>query len=187
MDIIETKLPGVLVFEPRVYTDSRGYFLETFHVQRYREAGLQVDFVQDNISRSGKDTLRGLHYQHPGAQGKLVQVLEGSVFDVAVDIRSDSPTFGRWYGITLTEEKHNQMYIPAGFAHGFFVLSETALFNYKCTNYYSPDTESGIAWNDTDIAIQWPLSEAPIISERDAGYGRLKDIAIEKLPSLKDY
>jgi len=187
MDIIETILPGLLVFKPRVFEDPRGYFLETFHRQRYRDAGLQADFVQDNISSSSQGTLRGLHYQHPKGQGKLVQVLEGSVYDVAVDIRPDSPTFGQWHGLTLTEEQHNQMYIPPGFAHGFYVLSKTALFHYKCTDYYSPTTESGIVWNDSDLGIEWPLRGEPILSDRDLRYGKLSDIPVEQLPRIEDY
>jgi len=187
MNVTKTDLPGVLVFEPGVFEDTRGYFLETFNHGRYSRAGLKAEFVQDNISRSSRGTLRGLHYQHPGGQGKLVQVLEGSVYDVAVDIRPDSPAFGRWYGITLTAEEHNQMYIPPGFAHGFYVMSAAALFHYKCTDYYSPSTEGGIAWNDPDIGIQWPLSGAPVLSEKDMGYGNLKDVPASKLPRAEDY
>lgn len=187
MDVIETMLPGILVFEPRVFEDPRGYFLETYNKQHYLDAGLKADFVQDNVSSSSQGTLRGLHFQHPKGQGKLVQVLEGSVYDVAVDIRPDSPTFSKWYGITLTAEKHNQIYIPAGFAHGFYVLSKRALFNYKCTDYYSPDTEGGIIWNDPDLAIQWPLIEKPILSEKDRVFRKLADIPVEKLPRMENY
>jgi dTDP-4-dehydrorhamnose 3,5-epimerase len=186
MDVIETMLPGVLVFEPRIFADPRGYFLETYNKQRYLDAGLNADFVQDNVSSSSQGTLRGLHFQHPRGQGKLVQVLEGSVYDVAVDIRPDSPTFHKWYGITLTAEKHNQIYIPAGFAHGFYVLSKRALFHYKCTDYYSPDTEGGIIWNDPDLAIQWPLIEKPILSEKDFRFSKLADIPVEKLPHMEN-
>jgi len=187
MKVIETNLPGVLVLEPRVFSDPRGYFLETYNHQRYRDAGLKASFVQDNISFSEQGTLRGLHYQHPYGQAKLVQVLEGSVFDVAVDIRPDSLTFGQWHGITLSAEKSTQMYIPAGFAHGFYVLSKTALFSYKCTDYYSPDTEGGIAWNDPDIAIQWPLQGNPVLSEKDSCFGKLTDIPAERLPQMENY
>jgi dTDP-4-dehydrorhamnose 3,5-epimerase len=187
MEVIETPLPGVLVFKPSVFRDPRGYLLETHNKKRYREAGLKVDFVQDNVSGSGQGTLRGLHYQHPHGQGKLVEVLEGSVYDVAVDIRQDSPTFGQWYGITLTEEKHNQMYIPPGFAHGFYVLSKTTLFSYKCSDYYSPSTEGGILWNDPDLDIQWPLTGEPILSDKDGRFGKLADIPVEKLPRMEDY
>ena len=186
MKVIETELPDILVLEPRVFSDARGYFLETYSAERYRNAGLPDDFVQDNISFSSKGTLRGLHYQHPHGQAKLVQVLEGSVFDVAVDIRPDSPTFGRWHAVTLTAEKHNQMYIPTGFAHGFYVLSETALFSYKCSDYYVPETEGGIAWDDPDIGIRWPLSGEPTISEKDMKLGRLADLPAEKLPRMED-
>ena len=143
MQVIETTLSGVLVFEPQVFGDARGFFVETFSEQRYQQAGINLRFVQDNVSQSSRAILRGLHFQHPQGQGKLVQVLSGAVYDVAVDIRSDSPTFGQWLGIELTADKHNQMYIPPGFAHGFCVLSDMALFNYKCTDYYSPSTEGG--------------------------------------------
>jgi dTDP-4-dehydrorhamnose 3,5-epimerase len=187
MDVIETPLPGVLVFKPRLFRDLRGYFLETHNKKRYREAGLKVEFVQDNVSGSGQGTLRGLHYQHPHSQGKLVEVLEGSVYDVAVDIRQDSPTFGQWYGITLTDEKHNQIYIPPGFAHGFYVLSKTALFSYKCSDYYSPSTEGGILWNDPDLDIQWPLTGEPILSDKDVRFGKLAHIPVETLPRMEDY
>ncbi len=186
MKIIETSLPGVLVFEPRVFADSRGYFLETFSRQRYLEAGLEKAFVQDNVSCSSRGTLRGLHYQHPQGQGKLVQVLTGAVYDVAVDIRPDSPAFGQWYGEELTAEKHNQMYIPSGFAHGFYVLSETALFSYKCTDYYNPATEGGIIWNDPNLGIKWPLRGDPILSEKDGRYDRLMDIPQDRLPRMGD-
>jgi dTDP-4-dehydrorhamnose 3,5-epimerase len=187
MNIIETILPGVLIIEPQVFSDPRGYFSETYNRQQYLEAGLQADFVQDNISVSCQGTLRGLHYQNPKGQGKLVQVLEGSVFDVAVDIRQNSPTFGLWFGATLNVEKHNQMYIPAGFAHGFYVLSKTALFHYKCTDYYSPASEGGVLWNDPDLGIQWPLSGEPILSDKDMHYGKLADIPVERLPHMEDY
>jgi len=187
MEIIQTHIPGVLVLNPRVFKDSRGYFLETFHSKRYCEGGIREEFVQDNISSSCQGTLRGLHYQHPNGQGKLVQVLSGSVFDVAVDIRKDSPSFGRWYGITLTADQHNQMYIPAGLAHGFYVLSRTALFQYKCTDYYDPASEGGIAWNDPDIGIEWPLTNAPILSDKDALFNKLADIPRQELPTMEDY
>jgi dTDP-4-dehydrorhamnose 3,5-epimerase len=187
MDIIETNLPGVLVFNPKIFKDSRGYFLEVFNRRRYSEAGLKSPFLQDNVSKSGQGTLRGLHFQHPGGQGKLVQVLEGSVYDVAVDIRVGSPTFGQWQGITLTSEKHNQVYIPAGFAHGFYVLSQTALFSYKCTDYYYPATEGGILWNDPDLSIQWPLKGKPMLSDKDLQYGKLADLPVSQLPRTGDY
>ena len=181
MKVTQTKLPGVLVIEPDVFGDARGFFLETFSSKRYEEAGLKLPFVQDNISFSTKGILRGLHFQYPNAQGKLVQVLSGEVFDVAVDIRVASPAFGQWFGEKLSAENHKQMYIPPGFAHGFCVLSDTALFSYKCTDYYNPATEGGIIWNDPDIGIAWPV-ENPQISKKDAGCTPLKNIPKEKLP-----
>lgn len=187
MRVIETVLPGVLVFEPKVYGDSRGFFMETWSQQRYHEAGIANDFVQDNVSSSTKGTLRGLHFQHPNAQGKLVQVLFGRVFDVAVDIRRGSDTFAQWFGTELNDVKRNQMYVPPGFAHGFYVLSDTALFMYKCTDFYSPATEGGISWNDPDIGICWPLEGEPILSDRDAQHVSLAHIPVERLPAMKDY
>ncbi|MEJ2111459.1 MAG: dTDP-4-dehydrorhamnose 3,5-epimerase [Acidobacteriota bacterium] len=186
MKVIETDLAGVLVFEPKVFSDPRGYFIETYSANRYRDAGLKTNFVQDNISFSIRGTLRGLHYQLPHSQAKLVHVLEGSDFDDVVDIRQNSMTFGRWFGIALTEEKHNQMYIPSGFAHGFYVLSETALFSYKCSDYYAPEAEKGIAWNDPDIGIEWPLLGEPTISEKDMKFDRLADLPDAKLPRMED-
>jgi dTDP-4-dehydrorhamnose 3,5-epimerase len=144
MNIVSTRLDGVLLIEPRVFGDQRGYFYETYQRERYAEAGITVEFVQDNISFSRQNTLRGLHYQHPGGQAKLVQVLEGEIFDVAVDVRYGSPTFGQWVGVTLSSEKQRQLYIPAGFAHGFCVMSPTALFMYKCSDYYAPQHEGGV-------------------------------------------
>ncbi len=183
MKVTQTKLPGVLIIEPDVFGDARGFFIETFSGKRYEEAGLSQPFVQDNVSFSTKGALRGLHFQNPHAQGKLVQVLSGEVLDVAVDIRVGSPNFGQWFGETLSAENHKQMYIPPGFAHGFCVVSDTALFSYKCTDYYSPTTEGGIIWNDPDIGITWPIN-APLVSKKDAGYPRLKDIPKDKLPVL---
>ncbi len=187
MNIIETPLPGVLVFEPRAYPDARGYFLETWNRDRYREVGLSGEFVQDNISYSSQGTLRGLHFQHPHGQGKLVQALTGEVFDVAVDIRPNAPTFGQWYGVVLRAESHNQMYIPAGFAHGFYVLSEMAHFSYKCTDFYAPEAEGGIAWDDPGIGISWPLRGTPNLSDKDTRYGSLSQYPVEKLPMVEDY
>ena len=183
MRVTQTKLAGVLIIEPDVFGDARGFFIETFSSKRYGEAGLSQPFVQDNISFSTKGALSGLHFQNPHAQGKLVQVLSGEVFDVAVDIRIGSPSFGQWFGETLSAENHKQMYIPPGFAHGFCVLSDNALFSYKCTDYYSPSTEGGIIWNDPDIGITWPVT-APLVSKKDVGYSRLKDIPKDKLPVL---
>jgi dTDP-4-dehydrorhamnose 3,5-epimerase len=164
-----------------VFGDARGYFFETFSDNRYRKAGLKLPFVQDNVSFSAKGILRGLHFQNPHAQGKLVQVLSGEVLDVAVDIRVGSPNFGQWFGETLSAENHKQMYIPPGFAHGFCVLSDNALFSYKCTDYYSPTTEGGIIWNDPDLGIAWPVN-SPLVSKKDAAYTTLKNIPKENLP-----
>lgn len=156
MNVIATELPGVLILEPRVFGDHRGFFLETYHRARYQQAGVAETFVQDNHSRSRRGVLRGLHYQLVQPQGKLVAVTRGTVFDVAVDIRRGSPTFGRWVGVTLDDDNHRQFYVPPGFAHGFCVLSDEADFVYKCTDYYHPDSEHGIAWNDPAIGIAWP-------------------------------
>lgn len=181
MKVFETKLSGVVRIEPRVFGDSRGYFMETWNQSDYAQAGLNTSFVQDNLSFSSRGVLRGLHFQNPNGQGKLVYVLQGAVFDVAVDIRAGSPTFGQWAGFTLSAENHHQLYIPAGFAHGFCVISETALFAYKCTDFYNPDAEDGIIWNDSDLAIDWPIT-TPVLSEKDRKYSRLKDIPMRRLP-----
>jgi dTDP-4-dehydrorhamnose 3,5-epimerase len=181
MNVKPTDIEGVLIFEPKVFKDSRGFFMETWNRVRYAQAGLDVDFVQDNVSSSSRGVLRGLHYQHPDGQGKLVQVLKGEALDVAVDIRLGSPTFGKAISCLLSGEQCRQFYIPAGFAHGFCVLSETALFSYKCTAFYNPQTEGGVLWNDPDLAIDWPVAE-PILSPKDLTNPRLKDIPREKLP-----
>lgn len=181
MDVIETKLPGVLVLEPAVFGDDRGFFMETWNARRYEEAGIPGPFVQDNAALSRKGTLRGLHFQHPHSQGKLVQILSGEVLDVAVDIRVGSATFGQWVGEVLSGTNHRQLYVPPGFAHGYCVTSETAIFSYKCTAFYSPQTEGGIIWNDPDLGIEWPVDE-PILSAKDAGCPRLKDVPRERLP-----
>ncbi len=181
MNVKETKLPGVLIVEPDVFGDERGFFLETWSTTRYEEAGIPGPFVQDNISFSTKGILRGLHFQHPQSQGKLVQILSGEVVDVAVDIRAGSPTFGQSVSEALSGTNHRQMYIPPGFAHGYCVTSETALFSYKCTDFYSPATEGGIIWNDPDLGIDWPTDE-PILSAKDSDYPRLKDIPLDRLP-----
>ncbi len=181
MNRIETEIPGVIIVEPKVFGDARGFFMETFSAQRYQDAGIPGPFVQDNVSFSQKGVLRGLHFQNPNPQGKLVEVLIGEVFDVAVDIRLGSPTFGKWVGVTLSADNHRQFFVPAGFAHGFCVLSDTALFHYKCTEYYSPANEGGIAWNDPDIGIKWPIA-APQLSAKDAAYGKLCDLPKSKLP-----
>ncbi|HSP80728.1 MAG TPA: dTDP-4-dehydrorhamnose 3,5-epimerase, partial [Myxococcaceae bacterium] len=151
--------------------------MELFHARKYEEAGIVGPFVQDNFSRSVKGTLRGLHFQEPNAQGKLVQVMAGTVFDVAVDIRRGSPTFGQWVGVELSAENRHQLWVPAGFAHGFCVLSETADFLYKCTDFYAPGSERGVAWNDPDLAIEWPVS-SPLLSPKDAMAPRLKDAPV---------
>ncbi len=153
----ETDLKGVYIIEPKVYGDSRGYFMETYNANDFKEAGLNMVFVQDNQSKSKKGVLRGLHFQIKHPQGKLVRVLSGSVFDVCVDIRKGSPTFGKWHGVILTGENKKQFYVPAGCAHGFLVLSDEAEFAYKCTDFYHPEDEGGIIWNDPAIGIEWPL------------------------------
>lgn len=175
MIVKETPLSGLLVIEPKVFRDPRGLFWETYHARRYAESGIVGPFVQDNASRSANGTLRGLHYQLKRPQGKLVWVVRGEVFDVAVDIRKSSPTFGKWHGVQLSGEEPKQVYIPPGFAHGFCVLSESADFMYKCTNLYAPEDERGIVWNDSDIGIEWPVSE-PVLSAKDAGFSRLCDV-----------
>lgn len=166
MRVIATELPGVLIVEPQVFADRRGFFLESYNQQRYAEHGIDVAFVQDNHSRSARGTLRGLHYQAPPGQAKLVRVVAGEVFDVAVDIRRGSPTYGRWVGVTLSAENHRQLYVPTGFAHGFCVVSESADFLYKVTSYYAPAEERGIAWDDPALGIEWPVQD-PILSDRD--------------------
>lgn len=166
MRVVETSLPGVLIIEPVVHGDPRGFFIETYHERRYTESGLPTRFVQDNHSRSGRGVLRGLHYQLVQPQGKLVRVTMGEVFDVAVDIRKGSPTFGQWVGVTLSGENHRQFYVPPGFAHGFCTLSESADFLYKCTDYYHPQSEHGVRWDDPAIGIEWPELEVRL-SEKD--------------------
>ena len=178
MRVIPTALPGVLIIEPQVFADRRGFFLESYNQQRYAEHGIDVAFVQDNHSRSARGTLRGLHYQAPPGQAKLVRVVAGEVFDVAVDIRRGSPTYGRWVGVTLSAENHRQLYVPTGFAHGFCVVSESADFLYKVTSYYDPTAERGVAWDDPALGIEWPV-EAPILSDRDRQHPRLADAARE--------
>lgn len=175
MKVIKEPLPGLLVIKPRVFEDERGFFLETWQRDRYKELGIQEDFVQDNWSRSTKGVLRGLHYQKEHPQGKLVCVRSGKVFDVAVDIRKDSPTFGEWFGEELSDENHLQMYVPAGFAHGFCVLSEAADFSYKCTDFYHAGDEGGILWNDPVLDIQWPINEAKV-SEKDNKLSNFEDV-----------
>ncbi len=180
MKIIPQIIPDLLAIEPDVFGDARGYFFESWSHKKYAAAGLPQTFVQDNVSLSRQGILRGLHVQNPKAQGKLIQVLQGEVFDVAVDIRAGSPTFGRWSGLSLSGENHRQLWIPPGFAHGFYVVSETALFHYKCTDYYSPAEELTLLWNDPDLGIQWPQG-TPLLSEKDKQGLRLGQIPAERL------
>jgi dTDP-4-dehydrorhamnose 3,5-epimerase len=178
MKATETTLPGVFIIEPTVFGDDRGFFMESFNAQRFRElTGANVDFVQDNHSRSGAHVLRGIHYQIEHAQGKLVRVTEGAVFDVAVDLRRSSSSFGQWVGVELSAENKKQMWVPEGFGHAFLVLSETADFLYKTTDYYHPEAERSIHWNDADIGIQWPLppGQEPRLSGKDSAAWRLCD------------
>ena len=169
MTVVATAIPEVLIIEPKVFGDARGFFFESYNAAQFtRETGLQLDFVQDNHSKSAKGVLRGLHYQIVQPQGKLVRVVSGEVFDVAVDIRKSSPTFGKWVGVHLSGENFRQLWVPPGFAHGFVVLSETAEFLYKTTDYYAPAHERCIAWNDPTLAIQWPIDFAPSLSAKDA-------------------
>ena len=190
MNIIPTNLPGVIVIEPKVYVDKRGFFLETFREDVLLQAGINVHFVQDNHTRSSQGVLRGLHYQMTQTQGKLVRVATGSVFDVVVDVRSGSPTFGQWFGTELNEDNIKMIYVPPGFAHGFVVLSETADFIYKCTDYYHPESEQGIAWDDPDLNIDWSIAEIAekiSLSDKDKQNVKLKDQPAEKLPAYKDF
>lgn len=183
MKVTPTGLPEVLLLEPRVFGDARGFFLESYNARTFRElSGLDVEFVQDNHSRSARGVLRGLHYQLRQAQGKLVRVVRGSVFDVAVDLRRSSPRFGKWVGVELSEDNHRQLWVPPGFGHGFLVLSETADFLYKTTDYYGPEHERCIAWNDPDIGIDWPLQSPPVLSAKDAQGSRLADAEVYQDP-----
>lgn len=175
MKVEKTQLDGVLLIEPKVFQDSRGFFLESYTKRKYQEHGIDVEFVQDNHSASSRNVLRGLHFQAVHKQAKLVRVIQGEIFDVAVDIRPGSPTFGKWVGYSLSKENKLQMYVPAGFAHGFCVTSDTAEVLYKCTDYYSPQDERGIIWNDPDIGIRWPIDN-PLLSEKDKSYKRLRDL-----------
>ena len=185
MKVVQTPLSDVLLIEPQVFGDERGFFLECYHESRYQEQGIKERFVQDNHSRSTKGVLRGLHYQLKHPQGKLVRVTAGEVFDVAVDIRHGSPTFGQWYGEILSAQNHRQIYIPPGFAHGFVVLSESADFLYKCTDYYYPEDEGAIIWNDPQMAIDWPVNDVSL-SKRDSVARPLKEVPLEQLPVYKD-
>jgi dTDP-4-dehydrorhamnose 3,5-epimerase len=182
MKVTQTQIPEVLVIEPKVFGDERGFFLETWQRDRYAEHGVAREFLQDNMASSRKGVLRGLHVQHPQAQGKLVQVLSGEVFDVAVDIRRGSPWFGKWAGVRLSGENRRQLWVPPGFAHGYFVTSEEAVFAYKCTDFYHPENEFSVLWNDPAIGIHWPLERAPILSDKDRMARPLSEITPERLP-----
>lgn len=184
MHIIETKIPGVLILEPTVYSDARGDFFECFHAEKYPHQGLPAKFVQDNFSRSKKNVVRGLHYQLTNAQGKLIWITQGKIFDVVADVRRGSPTFGQWLGITLSADKQQQVYIPPGLAHGFCALTDNVNFYYKCTDYYQPNSERGILWSDTDLNIPWPVTN-PILSDKDKLNPTLKDINPEQLPQYE--
>ncbi len=179
MKVTPTSIPSVLIIEPKVFGDTRGFFFESFNQRAFNLAtGLDVNFVQDNHSRSSKGVLRGLHYQIQQPQGKLVRVVRGSVFDVTVDLRKSSPTFGQWVGVELTEGNHRQLWVPPGFAHGFYVLSDSADFLYKTTDYYAPEFERSLIWNDPTIGIEWPLNTQPIISAKDAQGKKLADAEV---------
>ena len=182
MRIIQTKLPGCLVIEPVVHEDERGFFFEAWNAQRFQSHGLPTTFVQSNVASSARGVLRGLHYQWPGSQGKLVGVLEGEVYDVAVDIRRGAPTFGRWTAVVLSAENRRQMWIPEGFAHGYAVLSERAVFSYLCTAPYDKMADATIRWDDPAVAIDWPLT-APLLSPKDRTAPLLADISPERLPT----
>jgi dTDP-4-dehydrorhamnose 3,5-epimerase len=184
MRIQPTQLRSVLLIEPTVHGDARGQFFESWHRERYAASGVPREFVQDNVSRSERGILRGLHLQEPFGQGKLVQVLDGEVFDVAVDVRVGSPTFGKWVGEHLSSDNHRQLYIPPGFAHGFCVLSSSAMFCYKCTELYHPETELCVLWNDPQLAIQWPV-QTPVLSKKDGAGVLLRDIPKERLPRYR--
>lgn len=181
MKLIKTPLPECLVIEPNVHGDTRGFFYESFHAAKFAGIGLDLKFVQTNVSRSAQNVLRGLHYQYPNPQGKLVSVLEGEVYDVAVDIRVGSPQFGRWAAVVLSAENKRHLWIPEGFAHGFAVLSENATFSYQCTNLYEHANDASVRWNDAAIGIDWPIS-APLLSDKDQRAPFLADIAQQKLP-----
>ena len=181
MKVIETALPDVLILEPQVFGDARGFFYESYNKGKWQQAGIEADFIQTNVSRSAKGVLRGLHYQWPNPQGKLVSVLDGDVYDVAVDIRRGSPTFGQWTAVVLSAENKRHFWIPEGYAHGFVTLSETALFNYVCTDTYDREADAGVRWNDAALAIDWPVA-SPLLSDKDARLPFLADVAPDRLP-----
>lgn len=184
MKAASTSLPGVLIVEPQVFEDPRGFFYESYNEAKYANLGIHASFVQANVSRSSKGVLRGLHYQWPNPQGKLVSVLEGEVYDVAVDIRRGSPTFGQWTSAMLTADNRRHMWIPAGFAHGFCVLSEFATFTYQCTTLYDPAADAAICWNDAAIGVDWPISN-PLISAKDVKAPLLADVPADRLPTFE--
>ncbi|WP_369930791.1 dTDP-4-dehydrorhamnose 3,5-epimerase [Xanthomonas sp. NCPPB 2632] len=184
MKFVETSLPGCIVIEPQVFGDSRGFFYESYNEAKYREAGIDRRFVQSNVSRSARGVLRGLHYQWPHPQGKLVSVLEGEVYDVAVDIRRGSPTFGQWAGVMLTAENHRHFWIPEGFAHGFCVVSEHATFSYQCTDLYDAKADGAVRWDDPAVGIDWPLTD-PLLSDKDSKAPLLADVPVDRLPGLR--
>lgn len=181
MKLVESNLPGVVVIEPAVHGDSRGYFFEAYNRARFAAAGLPTDFPQANTSRSARGVLRGLHHQWPKPQGKLVWVVEGSVYDVAVDVRRGSPTFGQWFGVELSADNHRMIYVPPGFLHGFQVTSEYATFSYLVTELYDPSCDRSVAWNDPDIGVKWPIAE-PQLSGKDRAAPRLRDVPPDLLP-----
>lgn len=180
-NFIKTEIEGLYIIEPKLYGDHRGYFMETYNYNEFKAAGLDMVFVQDNQSKSKKGVLRGMHFQTQHPQGKLVRAIKGEVFDVAIDLRKGSKTYGQWYGVLLTEENHRQFYVPEGFAHGFIVTSEEAEFAYKCTDFYHPEFEGGIAWNDPEIGIEWPLEgiEEVLLSDKDKKAPTLREAKIE--------
>lgn len=175
---VDTGIKDLYIIEPNVFGDNRGYFMETYNKQDFLQAGLTMEFVQDNESKSSKGVLRGLHFQTQHTQGKLVRVTRGEVFDVAVDLRKGSPTYGQWKGVLLTEENKKQFYVPEGFAHGFLVVSDEAVFNYKCTDFYAPEFEGGVMWNDPDIGVKWPLEGINdiILSDKDEKHKSFKEL-----------
>ncbi len=185
MKIIDTSLKDLLIIAPEIFEDNRGFFMESFHKKKYADGGIFNDFVQDNMSCSVQGTLRGLHYQLPHLQAKIVQVLEGSVIDVCVDIRVGSPTFGKWFKIELSNKNKKQIYIPRGFAHGFCVLSKYAIMMYKCDAFYYPEYDRGILWSDPDLGIEWPVDN-PILSDKDMKYSCLKDLNPDELPLYEE-
>ncbi|MEW8194682.1 MAG: dTDP-4-dehydrorhamnose 3,5-epimerase [Candidatus Thiodiazotropha sp.] len=182
MDVTPTKIPEVMLLNPQRFGDQRGWFMESWQADRYEQLGVPRDFVQDNQAYSQKGVLRGLHIQNPYGQGKLVQVIRGEVFDVAVDVRQGSPWFGQWVGVHLSETNHHQLYVPIGFAHGYLVLSEDAIFTYKCTDYYHPETQFSIRWDDPQIGVEWPGAVSPVLAEKDRDAPLLSEIPEQQLP-----